>query len=81
MDNPIYQEAYRTLSVLLTGIGTYFDIMGMQNMVEGRNNNATATRELGERQIKAGECLVILASYLENRTVPDPKIMEYLATQ
>ncbi len=81
MDNPIYQEAYRALSVLLTHIGIYFDTMGLHNVVEGCNNNATATRELGERQIKAGRYFVILATYLENGTVPDPKFMEYLAAQ
>ena len=80
-NEPILQEAYHLLSIILTAIGTEFGIWGMRNVLEGHSNSDPAMRELGERQMKAGGNLVILSAYIEKGTLPAPEIMEYLAAR
>ena len=79
MNEPIPQEAYYPLSVLVLAIGAGFSILGTRNVLEGCSNNAPAARELGERQLKIGGNFAFLSAYIKKGILPAPEIMEYLA--
>ena len=78
MNDPIPQELYPVLHRLLTVIGIGICIYGVLNVLEGAGKNVPDAQELGERQLKAGRNLFILAAYIEKGTLPDPETIEYL---
>ena len=78
MNDPIPQELYPVLHRLLTAIGIGICIYGVLNVLEGAGNNVPDAQELGERQLKAGRNLFILAAYIKKGTLPAPETIEYL---
>lgn len=80
-NEPIPQEAYYPLSMLFIILGVSLSIMGVFNVLEGCGNNTPSIRELGERQLKIGGNLVFLSAYIKKGILPEPEIMEYLATR
>ena len=78
MNDLIPQEFYPVLHRLLTAIGIGICIYGVLNVLEGAGNNVPDAQELGERQLKAGRNLFILAAYIKKGTLPDPETIEYL---
>ena len=78
MNDPIPQELYPVLHRILTAIGIGICIYGVLNVLEGAVNNVSDAQELGERQIKTGRNLFILAAYIKKGTLPDPETIEYL---
>ena len=87
MNNTIQQkgshqsEAYHTLSALLTSIAAGYGIWGIRNMLVGYGKGIPAACELGEKQIKMGATLAILAVYIGKGTLPPPEMMEYLTSR
>ena len=79
MNEPIPQEAYYPLSVLVLAIGAGFSISGMRNVLEGYSNNDPAARELGKRLLKIGGNFAFLSASIQKGILPAPEIMEYLA--
>ena len=81
MNDPIPQDFYPVLHRLLTVIGIGICIYGVLNVLEGAGNNVPDAQELGERQLKAGRNLFILAANIKKGTLPAPETIEYLNTR
>ena len=74
-------ETYHALSDLLIALGAGLGIWGVLNLLDGYGNDIPAAQEQGERLLKAGGDIVIIAAYIRKGTLPEPEIMEYLASR
>ena len=71
-------EAYHVIAEVLIGISVGFGIWGIRNMLEGYGKNIPAAREVGERQLKTGASLAVLAAYIEKGTLPSSEMLDFL---
>ena len=71
-------EACHVIAEILIGVSVGFGIWGIRNMLEGYGEDIPAAREAGERQIKTGASLAVLAACIDKGTLPSPEIMNFL---
>ena len=81
MNDPIPREVCIPLACLFTAIGVGMSIWGLHNVLKGVSNDVPAERDLGERQMKAGGNLAILACYIRNGITPPTEIIEAMVTR